>query len=347
MKAMIMAAGIGSRLMPLTADIPKPMVPVVNRPLMENTIEQLRKHNFNNLIANLYHKAQTISNYFDDGSLWGVSIQYSKEEKLMGTAGGVKNCEWFLDDTFCVISGDALTDIDLSELLAKHRQKGALATIAMKELEEVECFGVVITADDGRISRFQEKPRREEALSNKVNTGIYIFEPEIFNYLPKGEFYDFGKQLFPYLVKIAAPFYGITIADYWCDVGDISSYRQVQADVLNERIKARKTGNIDTGTDGQRILVGEGCHIGKNVRLYGNIVLGSGCKIGDNTVLSNSVIWNNSYIGENCTIIGAVIGSRCKIADFVEIDSGAVVASSCTLADNCKIPCGCKVFNEL
>lgn len=347
MKAMIMAAGVGSRLMPLTAYIPKPMVPVVNRPLMENTIDQLKKHNFNCLIANLYHQAQTISDYFDDGSSFGVSIQYSREEKLLGTAGGVKNCEWFLDDTFCVISGDALTDIDLSKLLAKHRQKGALATIALKELEKVEQFGVVITDDDGRIKNFQEKPKREEALSNKVNTGVYIFEPEIFNYLPKGKFYDFGKQVFPYLVKIAAPFYGITITDYWCDIGDIDTYRQVQADVLNARIQAPKWGNIRTGTDGQQILLGEGSSIGKNVRLYGNVVLGPGCIIGDNTVVSNSVIWNDSYIGENCTIMGAVLGSCCRIADFVEIDSGAVVASNCTLPSNHKIPHGCKVFYEL
>ncbi len=334
MKAMIMAAGVGSRLMPLTADIPKPMVPVVNRPLMENTIEQLKKHNFNNLIANLYHQAWAISGYFGDGSSWGVSIQYSKEEKLLGTAGGVKKCEWFLDDTFCVISGDALTDIDLSALLAKHRQKGALATIALKAVKEVERFGVVITDDDGRISSFQEKPKREEALSEKVNTGIYIFEPEIFNYLPAGKFYDFGKQLFPYLVKSAAPFYGITMSDYWCDVGDIASYRQVQADVLNSRIKTGITGIIETGTDGQQILVGEGTYIGKNVKLYGTVVLGSGCRIGDNTSISNSVIWNDSYIGENCNIREAVLGAYCLISDGAEIDSGAVIASYCRIPSN-------------
>jgi len=166
LKAMIMAAGVGSRLMPLTLDIPKPMVPMANRPLMEIIVDLLAEHGISEMIANLHYHADAIEDYFGDGKRFGVSMSYSPEKELMGTAGGVKLCEWFLDDTFIIVSGDALTDIDLSALVAEHRAQGALATIALKEVREVEQFGVVVCDEKGRIERFQEKPRPEEALSN-------------------------------------------------------------------------------------------------------------------------------------------------------------------------------------
>ncbi|HEX3011817.1 MAG TPA: nucleotidyltransferase family protein, partial [Syntrophomonadaceae bacterium] len=168
---MIMAAGVGNRLMPLTAEIPKPMVPMANRPLMEHIVTLLTRHGFNNIISNLYYHADNIYNYFLDGGKYGANMLYSREEELMGTAGGVKNCAWFLDDTFVIVSGDALTDVNLTRLVDEHKKRGALATIALKEVEQVEQFGVVITNENGRIHSFQEKPRQEEALSNKANTG--------------------------------------------------------------------------------------------------------------------------------------------------------------------------------
>jgi NDP-sugar pyrophosphorylase family protein len=327
MKAMIMAAGVGSRLMPMTREIPKPMISMANRPLMANTVQLLQKHGFTSIISNLHYHADSIRGYFGDGQEFGVSMNYSLEEELMGTAGGVKRCEWFLDDTFVIVSGDALTDIDLALLLQAHKQKGALATIALKEVEDVEHFGIVISNEEGLIQNFQEKPRPAEALSNVANTGIYVFEPEIFRYIPPGQFYDFGKQVFPHLVKAGCPFYGITVDGYWCDVGNIDTYRQAHADVLAGMVSTNIGGRLFSVENGGRVLLGEGVHIGKNVSFIGSVVVGSGCTIGNNVRISDSVIWYNTIIRDNSTIQGAVIGANCKISSGVDIEIGAVIAS--------------------
>lgn len=233
LKAMIMAAGVGSRLEPITKTLPKPMVPVQDKPIMEHIINLLSYYGVHNIIANLYYLPGVIKAYFGDGSDFGVKLLYSEEEALKGTAGGVKNNEWFLDETFIVMSGDALTDIDLAEFIRFHRRKKALATIALKRVEDVERFGVVVTKDTGEISAFQEKPKKEEALSNLVNTGIYIFEPEIFKYIPPDTVFDFGKQLFPLLVREGLPFYGYPMKGYWRDIGTLDSYREAKADAAS------------------------------------------------------------------------------------------------------------------
>ncbi|MDD4170708.1 MAG: NDP-sugar synthase [Syntrophomonas sp.] len=327
MKAMIMAAGVGSRLMPMTIDIPKPMIPMANRPLMANTVQLLQRHGFDSIIANLHYHAEYISRYFGDGGDFGVSLDYSREEELLGTAGGVKRCDWFLDDTFVIVSGDALTDIDLSRLVQVHKQKGALATIALKEVADVENFGVVITAADGRIKNFQEKPCAEEALSKLANTGIYVFEPEIFKYIPAGQFYDFGKQLFPYLVSIDCPFYGVVVDDYWCDVGNIDTYRQAHADVLTGKVRVDMSGDNISLDNGSRVLLGPGVKVGKNVNLSGNVVIGSGCRIGDNVSISDAVLWNDIVIGNDVRIREAVVGNGCQLNPGIIIESGEAIAS--------------------
>jgi NDP-sugar pyrophosphorylase family protein len=239
----------------------------------------------------------------------------------------VKKCEWFLDDTFVIVSGDALTDINLAELVRVHRQKGALATIALKEVPDVENFGVVITGEDGIIQSFQEKPRAAEALSRVANTGIYVFEPEIFSYIPGGQFYDFGKELFPQLVKCGAPFYGVTVADYWCDVGNIPTYRQAHADILAGKVRVKTEGSILVGENKGRVLLGAGVQMGKNVKFRGSVVIGSGCQIGDNVVIGDSVIWSDTVIEAEASIQAAVIGADCRINRGSLIESGAVIAS--------------------
>lgn len=333
MKAMIMAAGVGSRLMPMTADVPKPMIPVANRPLMENTIQLLSRHGIREVIANLHYRGEVIRDYFHNGQGRGIDLVYSPEEELMGTAGGVKKCEWFLDDTFLVISGDALTDIDLSRLLAEHRRRGALATIALKTVEEVEQFGVVVTDGLGRIVRFQEKPRSQEALSNTANTGIYIFEPEIFKMIPPSEFYDFGKQLFPHLVASEAPFYGVTIDQYWCDVGDLKTYRQANGDIICGRVQVPYEGELILTEDESALLLGEGASLGEGVRCQGQVVIGPGCRIGDGVILENSVIWNDTVVERDAVIKDTVVGSVCRIGRGVCLDTENVVASGSYLQD--------------
>jgi len=327
MKAMIMAAGVGSRLMPMTADIPKPMIPMVNQPLMANTVQVLNAHGFNSIIANLHYHADVISSYFGDGREFGVDMRYSYEEVLLGTAGGVKRCEWFLNDTFVIVSGDALTDIDLTELLKAHRAKGALASIALAEVPDVENFGVVVTDENGLIRSFQEKPRPEQALSRLVNTGIYVFEPEIFEQIPGERFYDFGKQVFPHLVKIGAPFYGLTMNNYWCDVGNIDTYRMAHADVLAGRLRMYRPVDLLNLDNEGRLLLGEGVQVGKEVSFRGSVTIGPGCHVGDYASISDSVIWNDTIIGEQTTIHEAVIGANCQISPGLSIHAGAVLAS--------------------
>ncbi len=346
MKAMIMAAGVGSRLMPLTMYIPKPMVPVGNRPLMEHTVNLLGQHGCKEVIANLHYHSRVINDYFKDGTKNGMSITYSPEEELLGTAGGVKNCEWFLNETFVVISGDALTDIDITALFHAHRQNGALATIALKQVDEVEHFGIVIRDENNKIRSFQEKPKPEEALSNMANTGIYLFEPEIFKYIPPRQFYDFGKQVFPYLVKIGAPFYGVNIDDYWCDVGNINTYRQAHQDLLSGAVRVKSSGRLICSSDQARVLAGKQVIIGDQVRFQGTVVIGDGCIIGDGVTISNSIIWNDSQIGDSAVINESVIGSRCELGSAVRLEAGTVVASGCILDDGDIIPAHSKVFQS-
>ena len=340
-----MAAGVGTRLMPLTLSVPKPMIPVGNVPLMENIVELLAGNGFTDIIVNLHYHAEAIADYFGDGSKWAAAINYSYEEELQGTAGGVKRCEWFLNDTFVIVSGDALTDIDLSGLVKEHKQKGALATIAMKQVDKIEQFGVVITDEYGRIQSFQEKPRQEEALSNLANTGIYVFEPEIFKYIPADQFYDFGKQVFPHLVRIGAPFYGVKTDNYWCDVGNIDTYRQAQVDLLQGKVKAKKRGSLLRSSDGGAVLLGEKAELGNNVTLLGNIVIGPGTVVEGNAVIRDSVIWDHTIIRKNVILSECVVGSNCELGNSVIVNSGAAIASGSVLPDETKIVENNRVFS--
>lgn len=345
MKAMIMAAGVGSRLMPLTMYIPKPMIPMANNPLMENIVQLLSYHGIREQIANLHYHAQVISEHFGDGSDFGVSLSYSPEEELLGTAGGVKKCEWFLNDSFVIVSGDAMTDIDLKALITAHKKNGALATIALKEVDEVEHFGVVITDEEGKIESFQEKPRPQEALSHLANTGIYVFEPEIFKYIPPRQFYDFGKQVFPYLVKIGAPFYGVPTEDYWCDVGNIITYRQAHADILRGKVKLYPPERAVGFEDGV-VLMGEDVHIGENVTFSGTVVLGNGAVIESDAMLQDTIVWDGSRIGRGAVLAEAIIGSSCILGSGVQVQSGSVVASGCVLDNGVIIDANSRIFNS-
>lgn len=346
MKAMIMAAGVGSRLMPLTMHVPKPMIPVANRPLMDNILRWLKGQQFQSLICNLHYHPKAIREYFSDGREWGVDLKYSPESELLGTAGGVKNCEWFLDQPFAVVSGDALTDIELQQMMEFHKKSGALATIALKPVAEVEQFGIVVTDDGQRIQRFQEKPRNDEACSNLANTGIYIFEPEIFKYIPPRQFYDFGKQLFPYLVKIKAPFFGMPVSKYWCDIGSINSYREAQIDALTGKVDISIPGEVRIMPNGARVLLGENVSIGERVQWQGTNVVGEGCSIAAGAKISNSVLWNEIRVGRDSRIDDALVGSECILGERVWIASGAVVNSGCEFADGMQVPAHAKVFQS-
>ncbi len=348
MKAMILAAGVGSRLEPLTCNVPKPMVPVVNRPAMEHIVNLLVKNNITKVAANLWYLPEKIQSYFGDGSRFGVNLHYSVEKDLMGTAGGVKKLQSFLDETFVIISGDALTDIDLWGLIQKHRESGAIATIALKEVSDPSQFGVVITEADGRIKAFQEKPQPEEALSKLANTGIYVFEPAIFDLIPAATVYDFGKQLFPELVKQGAPFYGYHAKGYWCDIGSLTQYRFAQYDVLRGNVSVTIPGNWhDNGVYigdntiiapsarlGSKVVIGKDCQIGAGVEIFGETVIGDRCVIEAGTTVFGSVIWDQTRIGSEVRLLDSIVGSACQIQCQAQIGAGAI------LGDNCLVETG-------
>lgn len=352
---MILAAGVGSRLMPLTTSIPKPMVPVANRPTMEHGINLLKRYGITDVIANLHYLPSVIKEYFVDGSSFGVSLKYSKEQELLGTAGGVKKNQWFLDDTFIILSGDALTDIRLDKMINFHKEKGALATIALKEVEDIERFGVVITDRNDKIISFQEKPKKEEALSNLVNTGIYIFEPEIFNLIPQGQVYDFGKQLFPLLVEKGLPFYAFKMEGYWCDIGNFEAYQQSHYDILDGKVDilvpiSYWRNNVLCGKDVSihpsvkfhgKVLIGEGTTIGRDVEIFGNVTIGSNCKIGDRVIIQKAIIWDDISIASN------VILKECVIGKGAFVEEGAVIDNKSVISDCCKVEAYAKVSGKM
>lgn len=315
MKAMLLAAGLGTRLRPLTYELPKPMVPVLGRPVMEHILRLLAKHGFDDVVANLHYFPDLIRGRFGDGSDYGVRLVYSHEPELLGTAGGVRNVrDHFGDETFLIISGDALTDIDLGALWAAHKEKGGIATLALKRVEDTSQFGVVIVGEDGRIQGFQEKPDPAEALSNLGNCGIYVFEPEIFDYFPDTEFVDWAMDVFPTLLAQDVSFYGHEFPDYWNDVGSLEEYRQGNFDALEGRVRVDMAANGaaapgDAEVEGP-VYIGEGCEIASGVRLTGPVVIGDGSRIGENSALRDTIVWPHTDVDPGTVLIGAVAGER-------------------------------------
>ncbi|HEY4695598.1 MAG TPA: NDP-sugar synthase [Candidatus Hydromicrobium sp.] len=361
-KAMVLAAGLGTRLRPLTDLISKPMAPIVNRPVMEHIIRLLVKHNFTDIVCNLHWYPDEIRNYFGDGSRWGVSIIYSYEEELLGTAGGVKNIEHFFGkNTFLVISGDALTDIDLTDAVKFHKEKGGVATLILTEVEDTSQYGAVLLDDDKRIKGFQEKPLSGEAESNLANSGIYVFEPEIFNYLPpRGRFCDFGKSIFPSLLNKNVLYYGYRHHQYWNDVGSLDQYQQGNFDALEGKVKVSIPGKkIKEGVwvgknckiqEGVVIIppvcIGDNCTIKKDAKLFGPIILGNNTVVDERAVLYRGIKWGSGYIGKDASLIGAIIGYDTKIKDKASILEKAVIGSRSIIKDGIKIHPSVKIMSD-
>lgn len=347
MKAMILAAGLGTRLRPLTEEISKPMVPIVNKPVMEHIVELLAKYGIGEIVVNLHYHPQAIQNHFGDGSRWGVSLTYSLEEELLGTAGGVRKVkDFFGDETFLIVSGDTLTDIDLDSLFKFHQTKGAVATIAVKEVEDPSRYGVVITSEKGKVINFQEKPAREEARSKLANNGIYVLEPEVLDLIPEGVFYDFGRQLFPLMVERKQKVYGFEHDDYWDDVGTLEDYQKSNFDALEGKVKVNIPGNK---VNDERIWIGNRCHIEEEVILASPVCIGNGCIIkkhakllgpviiGDNTVVDERAVlhqgikWGEGYVGKDVSLVGGIVGKHTRIGDKAVIKKDAVIGGKCII----------------
>jgi mannose-1-phosphate guanylyltransferase len=311
---MLLAAGLGTRLRPLTYEVPKPMVPVLGTPVMEHIVRLLARHGVDDVISNLHYFPEQIEDRFGDGSRWGVRLSYSHEPELLGTAGGVRNVrEHFGGETFLIISGDALTDIDLTALLEAHRARGGIATLSLKRVDDPSQIGVVILGEDGRVQGFQEKPDPAEALSDVGNCGIYVMEPEIFDYFPDRPFVDWAQDVFPALLEQDVAFYGHEIDEYWNDIGSIREFRQGNFDALSGEVKVQIESsrmNPDAEwVDEPPVYVGEGCEIGSGVRLTGPVVLGDGCRVGEGAAIRDSVLWAGTEVAPRAVVIGAVAGS--------------------------------------
>ena len=340
MKAMILAAGKGTRVRPITQTIPKPMIPILQKPVMEFLVELLRQHGFDQIMVNVSHLADVIENYFRDGQKFGVQIAYSFEGRIeegemigeaLGSAGGMKRIQDFspfFDDTFVVLCGDALIDLDLTAAVKWHREKGAIATIVMKSVprEEVPSYGVVVTDDSGKIQAFQEKPSVEEALSTDINTGIYIFEPEIFKYIPSGEEYDIGSQLFPALVAEGAPFYGISMDFEWVDIGKVPDYwRAIQSVLLGQvknvsipgiEVRPGIYAGLNVAVNWDKVDITGPVYIGgmtlieDGAKIVGPTMIGPNCWLCSGATVENSVIFEYSRLGSDVRLVDKLVFGR-------------------------------------
>ncbi|MGH2952642.1 MAG: sugar phosphate nucleotidyltransferase [Solirubrobacterales bacterium] len=324
MKAMVMAAGLGTRLRPLTYEVAKPMVPVVNRPIMEHILRLLARHGFGELIANLHWFPEPIRGHFGDGSAFGVKLRFEFEDELLGTAGGVRNVrDFFGDDPFLVMAADALTDVDLAALAGAHAEHDGIATLAVKRVPNVSQFGVVITGDDGRVQGFQEKPDPAEALSDLANCMIYVLDPEVFDYFPDRAEVDFALDVFPALLEHDVPFCVHVTDAYWNDVGSLPEYLQGNLDALTGAVAVEPAGEILNG-DGSglgagielsdTVLVGDGVRVGDGARIDGPAVLGPGSRIGAGAVIKESVLLPQAEVPAEALLAGSIAGRRGALA---------------------------------
>jgi NDP-sugar pyrophosphorylase family protein len=356
-KAYVMAAGLGTRLYPLTGRTSKPMVPILNRPVMEHLLRLLRRHGIEEVAANLHYHPDKIRGYFGDGSAFGVELRYNLEEQLLGTAGGASAFRhFFADGTFVVVSGDGLTDIDLAAFLAAHRMNGGIATLAVKRVDDPSLYGVVVHDDDGRVIAFQEKPPVAEALSDLCNCGIYAFEPAIFDYVAADAFVDWAKDVFPALLAAGVPFHCWQLDTYWNDVGNIEQYRIGNFDALLGRVKLDVPGReiaprvwVGQGTVVEPsarleapILIGAGCLVESGAELIGPLIVGDGCVIERGAVLEGVINWDGVKTGRGSHLAGSILGRHVVVHHEAVIHEDAVIGDRSDVAPHALVPAGAR-----
>lgn len=356
-----MAGGEGSRLRPLTLARPKPLVPICNKPVMEHIVNLLTRHGFREIVSTLYYLGDHIQAYFGDGTDFGVQMTYSTEEVPLGTAGSVKQAEDRLnDDAFVIISGDSLTDCDLTDAVRFHKEKGALATLVLHHVTRPLDFGIVITDAEGRVERFLEKPGWSEVFSDTVNTGIYILDPAIFEYIPADQNCDWSQDIFPELLRLGKPMYGYIMDGYWTDIGSHVQYKEAQEDLLAGKVDLDGyKANADRATymegssmlEGGALLVPPVC-IGRNCKIREGAVVGPFTVIGDNSVIEQgatierSVLWDSAYAGPHVKIEGAIIGSRVTIKRDSSVGEDAVIGDRCLIDVGCVIRPRVKIWPD-
>ncbi len=354
-----MAGGEGTRLRPMTVSMPKPLLPIVNKPIMEHVLRLLARHGFSDTVVTVQFLASLVRNYFGDGEDLGMSLQYVTEQTPLGTAGSVKNAEALLrDDTFLVISGDALTDFDLTDLVKFHQDKGALVTVCLTRVPDPLEFGITIVDDENRVQRFLEKPTWGQVFSDTVNTGIYVMEPEVFDHVQAGESVDWSADVFPTLLDLGLPVYGYIAEGYWEDVGTQESYMRAQADVL--------TGQVDVDLDAfevsNGVWVAEGADVHPDAVLRGPLFIGDYAKveagaelreftvIGSNVIvktgafLHRAVVHDNVFVGPQTNLRACVIGKNTDVMRAARIEEGAVVGDECVIEEEAIVSTGVRIY---
>jgi mannose-1-phosphate guanylyltransferase/phosphomannomutase len=360
MKAVVMAGGEGSRLRPLTIGRPKPMVPMVSKPVMAHILDLLKRHGITEVVITLHFMPEVIQSYFGDGSSMNMKIHYAIEETPLGTAGSVKNAQQYLDEPFIIISGDAVTDINLQQIIAFHQEKGAEATLTLYRVPNPLEYGVIITDPDGKIVQFLEKPSWGEVISDTVNTGIYVIEPQVLDLIEQGVSTDWSKDVFPQLLKSGRPLYGYVAEGNWTDVGDISEYMRASGDVLYHRVHTEELGRHIGGD----VWVGQDVEIAPDAQLYGPIYLGNEVKIKggviihgptvvrDYTIIDNrvhidrSIIWRNCYVGEGAELRGAIVGRQCTVKSKAVLFEGVVLGDNSIVGEGAVLHANIKIWPE-
>jgi len=358
LRAYIMAAGLGTRLYPLTGLTSKPMVPILNRPVMEHLLNLLHRHGISEAAANLHYHPDKIRDHFGDGSGFGVDLRYNLERELLGTAGGASAFREFLGGgTFVVVSGDGLTDIDLTTFVAAHRRSGGIATLAVKPVDDPSLYGVVVHDASGRVTGFQEKPAAADALSDLCNCGIYAFEPAIFDYVPAGAFVDWARDVFPALLAADVPFSCWRLESYWNDVGNIEQYRlsnfdallgRVELDVPGRQVRPRVWVGQGTQIDpGVRIeapvLIGAGCLVESEAELIGPLIVGDGCVIERGAVLEGMISWDGVKTGRGSRLAGSILGRHVVVHHEAVVHEDAVIGDRTEVAAHAHVSPGARV----
>lgn len=341
LKAVILVGGEGTRLRPLTNVLPKSMLPVLNRPFLEHTIDYLASYGIKDIILTLSYMPEVIQGYFGDGTNFGVKLTYALEDQPLGTAGAVKNAERFLDGSFVVLNGDIYTDLNLSDMMAFHRRRKAKATIALTWAEDPSAFGVVETDSQQRILRFIEKPAPGQTTSHWINAGIYVLEPEVLKYVPANRHFMFEKGLFPLLIERGEPVYGYRFSGQWLDMGTPDKYRCLNCDLLLAEGKGIPGGpNSDgcyiaedasvhpTANIAGPAVIASRCRIGQGVHLKGPVVLGPGCHIGDGVTLEASVLWQGVRVGSGAVLKGCIVSDETEIPAAEQLINQTVVRNS-------------------
>jgi mannose-1-phosphate guanylyltransferase len=342
MKAMVLAAGKGTRLFPLTGEIPKPMAPVAGKPIIQHIFELLAKAGVNEVNVNVHYLADVILGFYgEETQVDGAKIHFAREDELMGTAGGVKRLAERFDETFVVVMGDALTDVDVREVVSFHKKKGAIATLSLVRVTDTSEYGVVELNADGNVSRFQEKPEAQEAASDLANTGIYVLEPEVLEYIPEDTFFDFARDVFPALLEAGEKVVGYEGDFYWSDIGTLESYRAAQRDALVGRVAVEVPGErwgrglwiaenarvhpSVYGLINGYAVVGEEAVVGREASLFGAVAVGGGCRVSDGATVKHSVLLSGSSVGSGAYLEDCIVGPGYDVRPGETIRGGALV----------------------